>query len=161
MSVEIQRPDRINLHGTVIRINALGILCVGPSGCGKSELAFSLIVEAQRCGADCALIADDQFFVSAHGETIVAERPASIAGLMELRGSGIISMKSEPSVALSFALTPELSKGNERLPPLGETYPLFGDHVLPLLRIAPHSLTPYAKFHALVAHLCAEGRFAR
>jgi serine kinase of HPr protein (carbohydrate metabolism regulator) len=145
----------INLHGTVIRINELGILCVGASGSGKSELAFSLIVEAERWGADCALIADDQFFVRIDDKTIVAECPSSIEGLIELRGSGIISMKSEKSVALTFAITPEVTKGTERLPPIGETYALFGPHVLPLMRIPPHSLTPYAKFSALVQNLCS------
>jgi serine kinase of HPr protein (carbohydrate metabolism regulator) len=150
----------INLHGTVIRINELGILCVGASGSGKSELAFSLIAEAERWGADCALIADDQFFVRIDDKTIVAECPSSIEGLIELRGSGIISMKSEKSAQLTFAVTTELAAGNERLPPVGQTYSLFGPHVLPLIRIPPHSLTPYAKFSALVHHLCSRGTLA-
>jgi serine kinase of HPr protein (carbohydrate metabolism regulator) len=150
----------INLHGTVIRINQFGILCVGASGSGKSELAFSLIVEAERWGADCALIADDQFFVRIEDKTIVAECPSSIEGLIELRGSGIVSIKSEKSVVLTFVITPELAPGTERLPPVGETYALSGKHVLPLIRIPPHSLTPYAKFSAVVHHLCSQGALA-
>lgn len=149
----------INLHGTAIRINRIGILCVGASGSGKSELAFSLIEEARRCGASAALIADDQVFLTFDRDTIVANRPEATAGLIELRGTGILAVDSEPSVTLNVAVTREMAKGNERLPPTGERYQISPTQSLPLVRIAPHSLTPFAKFSAFVAHLCQHGTF--
>ena len=153
--------SRINLHGTAIRINDLGILCVGASGSGKSELAFSLIEEAKRCGANAALIADDQIFLSFEDGTVIASRPEAPAGLIELRGSGIIEIESEPKVALNFVVTRELSPGNERLPLEAERHHFSESHSLPLIRIPNHSLTPYAKFSAFVAHLCRHGTFER
>lgn len=152
--------NRTNLHGTAIRINHLGILCVGASGTGKSELAFSLIAEASRWGADCALIADDQILLGYNDETIVAYRPNTTKDLIELRGSAIISIKSEEHVALSYVVTRELANGNERLPPADERFEFTLTHSLPLIRLPAHSLTPYAKFSALVDHLCLTSTFA-
>lgn len=149
-----------NLHGTAIRINELGIFCVGPSGSGKSELAFSLIVEAKRWGASAALISDDQTMISIQDQHIIAHRPASIAGLIELRGSGVIAIASEPNVRLTHAVTCMSAEGHERLPPENERFFCSEEHCLPLIRIPAHSLTPYAKFSAFVGDLCRHGTFA-
>lgn len=148
---------RTNIHGTAFRINDIGILCVGASGCGKSELVFSMIAEATRWGASAALIADDQVLLSIDQQSIVAHRPTSTAGLIELRGSGIFEIDSEESVVLVCVITPELCLGNERLPPMDERYHFASDFSLPLYRIPAHSLTPYAKFSAFVADLCRDG----
>lgn len=145
--------ERFNLHATAIAIQNTGILFTGPSGSGKSELAFSFLTEAERCGLSAALIADDQIFVYRDGETIMAERPETIAGLLELRGSGIVSLKSIACAPLHFAVTSVLSPANPRLPDDDEVLPLpCGGH-LPLLRIPLSSLTPYGKFAALAQKL--------
>ena len=142
-----------NVHATAIVIGTTGLLFTGPSGSGKSELAFSFLVEAERCGLTAALIADDQIFVYRDGENIIAERPAAIAGLLELRGSGIISINSIASATLHFAVTTVLSPENPRLPEDEEAFLLpCGGHI-PLLRIPLASLTPYGKFAALAQNL--------
>ncbi len=150
--------DRFNLHATAIVIDGTGIVFTGPSGSGKSELAFSFLTEAERCGLPAALIADDQIFVYRQDETIMAERPETIAGLLELRGSGIISVKSVDRAALHFAVTTVLSPENPRLPEENETmaFPCGGQ--LPLLRIPLSSLTPYGKFAALAHNLLKANR---
>lgn len=145
--------ERFNLHATAIVVDNTGILFTGPSGSGKSELAFSFLTEAERCGLPAALIADDQIFVYRDGENIIAERPEAIAGLLELRGSGIVSVNSIPSAALHFAVTTVLSPENPRLPEDDEVFSLpCGGH-LPLLRIPRSSLVPYGKFAALAHNL--------
>ncbi|MDP9761556.1 MULTISPECIES: HPr kinase/phosphorylase [Agrobacterium] len=145
--------ERFNLHATAIVVDNTGILFTGPSGSGKSELAFSFLTEAQRCGLPAALIADDQIFVYRDGENIIAERPEAIAGLLELRGSGIVNVNSVPSAGLNFAVTTVLSPENPRLPEDDEVLLLpCGGH-LPLLRIQLSSLTPYGKFAALAQNL--------
>ncbi|UXU06048.1 HPr kinase/phosphorylase [Agrobacterium tumefaciens] len=145
--------ERFNLHATAIVVDNTGILFTGPSGSGKSELAFSFLTEAQRCGLPAALIADDQIFVYRDGENIIAERPEAIAGLLELRGSGIVNVNSVPSAGLNFAVTTVLSPENPRLPEDDEVLLLpCGGH-LPLLRIRLSSLTPYGKFAALAQNL--------
>lgn len=150
-----------NVHGTAFRINKLGILCVGTSGSGKSELAFSMFVEAQRWGADAALIADDQVFISIEDDAIIATRPDSIANLIELRGSGILKVKSEEQVVLTHVVTLDLAEGNERIPPENERYEFTCGHTLPLIRVPPHSLTPYAKFSSFVEQLVKEATFGQ
>jgi len=145
--------ERFNLHATAIVVDNTGILFTGPSGSGKSELAFSFLTEAQRCGLPAALIADDQIFVYRDGENIIAERPEAIAGLLELRGSGIVNVNSVPSAGLNFAVTTVLSPENPRLPEDDEVLLLpCGGH-LPLLRIPLSSLAPYGKFAALAQNL--------
>ncbi|MDO3443221.1 HPr kinase/phosphorylase [Agrobacterium sp. V1] len=145
--------ERFNLHATAITVQNTGILFTGPSGSGKSELAFSFLTEAERCGLPAALIADDQIFVYRDGEDIIAERPQAIAGLLELRGSGIVSRSSVASAPLHFAVTTVLSPENPRLPEDDEVFLLpCGGH-LPLLRIPLASLTPYGKFAALAQNL--------
>ncbi len=100
-----------------------------------------------------ALIADDQIFVYRDGETIIAERPEAIAGLLELRGSGIVSLKSIARAPLHFAVTTVVSPENPRLPEDDEMLSLpCGGH-LPLLRIPLSSLMPYGKFAALAQNL--------
>jgi len=145
--------ERFNLHATAIVVDNTGILFTGPSGSGKSELAFSFLTEAQRCGLPAALIADDQIFVYRDGENIIAERPEAIAGLLELRGSGIVNVNSVPSAGLNFAVTTVLSPENPRLPEDDEVLLLPCGGLLPLLRIPLSSLTPYGKFAALAQNL--------
>ena len=144
---------RVNLHATAIVVDETGILFVGPSGSGKSELAFSFLIEAQRCGLNHALVADDQIFISIRDGQIIAERPQTISGLIELRGSGIITMTSVAATALHYAVTPALSPESPRLPPEGEIFSLPCGGQLPLLRIPLHSITPYGKFAALAQNL--------
>ncbi|NTJ43508.1 HPr kinase/phosphorylase [Agrobacterium larrymoorei] len=145
--------DRVNFHGTAIIIGETGLLFVGPSGSGKSELAFSFLTEGERCGLRSALIADDQVFISLLDEKILAERPDSISGMIELRGSGIVSMKSVPSAILHYAITPTLHASSPRLPPDEEWLELPFGQRLPLIRIPLSSITPYGKFAALAKNL--------
>ena len=145
--------ERRNFHATAIVVNRTGLLFVGASGSGKSELAFSFITEAQRCGHHAALVADDQVFLTCRGGLVTAERPEAIAGLIELRGSGIVKVESIASAVMHYAITPELSPQIPRLPPENEVVRLMPGMSLPLLRIPRDSITPYGKFAALAQNL--------
>lgn len=145
--------ERTNIHATAIVIGQTGLLFVGPSGSGKSELAFSFITEAERCGLKTALVADDQVFVTCLDDRVTVERPDSIAGLLELRGSGIITVKSVASAVMNYAVTTESFPEMPRLPPEGEVLQLGRNAFLPLLRIPRDSITPYGKFAALAQNL--------
>ena len=145
--------ERVNFHGTAIVIGKTGLLFVGPSGSGKSELAFSFLTEAERCGLQASLVADDQIFLSLRDGEILAERPKSIAGLMELRGSGIVEVASVASATLHYAITPVPHVDSPRLPPENEWLELPVGSRLPLIRIPLSSITPYGKFAALAQNL--------
>lgn len=145
--------DRINYHATAIVVDGVGLLFVGPSGSGKSELAFSFLTEATRCGLAAALVADDQVLISSENACVFVERPESIAGLLELRGSGIIELDSIVSATMDYAVTTVLHPQTPRLPPQDEWLDLPTGNRLPLIRIPLSSITPYGKFAALAQNL--------
>lgn len=77
------------VHGTAVLIGADGVLIRGGSGSGKSTLAHALIESGAR------MIADDRVCVSACHGRLVATVPAPIAGLIELRGRGLLVVPHE------------------------------------------------------------------
>jgi serine kinase of HPr protein (carbohydrate metabolism regulator) len=78
----------INLHATAVVLGRHGVLIAGASGAGKSALALHLIERCRAAGVFATLVADDQVWVAALGGRLVAEAPAPIAGLVEVRGFG-------------------------------------------------------------------------
>src|SRR3546814_16249492 len=93
----------INIHATAILVGRAGLLFVGPSGSGKSMLAFNCLAAARRDGAAAALVADDQVFLAAEEAGITAYRPDTIAGLIEISGSGNAEMTSIPAAEMQPA----------------------------------------------------------
>jgi serine kinase of HPr protein (carbohydrate metabolism regulator) len=75
----------MTLHATLIQINGCGVLLLGPSGCGKSDLAARCMVHG---GAD--LVADDRVMLAIEDGHLVGRAPAPLAGLIEVRGWGIL-----------------------------------------------------------------------
>ena len=150
---------RINIHGTAIVIGTLGVLFNGPSGSGKSMLAFACMVAARRQGVFSALISDDQVLVSGDDGRITASRPESIAGLIELRGSGIVAIESVASAALDLAVSVISLPQAERLPPENERFDIAGLGSVPLVRLWNGALEPLATLAALVPDLQGEVRF--
>lgn len=142
-------PVATNVHATAITIGGFGILFTGPSGSGKSALAFACMVAARRQGAAAALIADDQVLLSQCGDRLLASRPAAIAGLIELRGSGIVEVESVPSAMLDLAVRIVSLDRDERLPPSDERYRPDGFGSLPLVRLAAGMPEPLAVLAAL------------
>lgn len=75
------------VHASCVALEGKGVLLRGAPGAGKSDLALRLI----EGGA--ALVADDQVALTSSGEILLAAPPARIAGLLEVRGIGIVSME--------------------------------------------------------------------
>lgn len=80
-----------NLHGTAIQLGATGLLLRGPSGAGKSLLALALLDRWAARGLSAALVADDRVDLAPGPSGLLMSVPAPIAGLIELRGRGIIN----------------------------------------------------------------------
>ena len=146
---------RANVHGTAIVVDGIGLLVVGPSGSGKSALAFDCLAEAGLRGLSCALVADDQVFVSSQNGQVVAQQPSSIRGLIELRYSGIVSLASVTEAELHFAIKPAKADENARLPPEGERFLLTANIGLPIIRVPFWSRFPLALILAQIATLQA------
>lgn len=128
---------RRNVHATAVAVGTTGLLFFGESGSGKSERAFACLDEAARRGLFSALVADDQVFVSSLGGVIVAEAPAATAGLVELRGSGIVRVLSLSRAVIHLAVLCVRSGQAPRLPEKGEEYAIGAAGSLPLLRLPP------------------------
>src|SRR5438105_12471801 len=102
------------VHATAVAIaTASGpraVLLRGASGSGKSDLALRLIDAGAR------LVADDQSELSRRGDTLVVRAPATITGLLEVRGIGIVRLDAlaEAPVVLLVDLVP--AETLERLP---------------------------------------------
>lgn len=74
------------------------MLLRGPSGCGKSDLALRLI----DGGAE--LVADDYVELTRRGASVVASTPAPIAGLLEVRGVGLLTLPCRRRAELRLAV---------------------------------------------------------
>ncbi|MBX3445812.1 MAG: HPr kinase/phosphatase C-terminal domain-containing protein [Parvibaculaceae bacterium] len=97
------------LHGTCVALGARAVLLRGPSGAGKSDLAFRLIREDPS--GETRLVADDQVGLREADGKLVASAPAALAGLVELRGLGLLAMPAvdEAPVALICDLVARVS----------------------------------------------------
>jgi HPr kinase/phosphorylase len=78
-----------SLHGVMMDVLGLGVLISGESGLGKSELGLELISRGH------GLVADDVVELHRVGHsTIEARCPALLQGLLEVRGLGLLDIKT-------------------------------------------------------------------
>ena len=83
-----------NIHATAIVLGTPGFLFVGPSGSGKIIAGASPAWRPRKhAGLFAALVADDQVLISSTRRRHHRRRPASIAGLVEIRGAGIVAVE--------------------------------------------------------------------
>lgn len=106
------------VHATSIAIDGRAVLLMGPSGIGKSDLALRLIDRG------AALVSDDYTLVVRQGGALVARAPDTIAGRMEVRHVGIVTLPHERDVPV--ALVVKLDEQPARLPESGSTLRLAG-----------------------------------
>jgi serine kinase of HPr protein (carbohydrate metabolism regulator) len=118
-------PDpRVLVHASCVAVDGAGILLRGPSGSGKSDLALRLI------DAGASLVADDQTWLAASAGRLVASAPAALAGKLEVRGLGIVTLPALPDVCVALIVDLVGRKAVDRLPPrrgcavLGVSVPL-------------------------------------
>lgn len=98
------------VHASTVEIGGHAVMIRGASGAGKSDLALRLI----DCGAN--LVADDQTALVAENGRLFASAPAAIAGLMEVRGIGILRLAHRDRVPVALVVDLEADVEIERLP---------------------------------------------
>jgi serine kinase of HPr protein (carbohydrate metabolism regulator) len=75
------------LHASCVQLDGAGVIVRGASGSGKSDLCLRLI------DAGGLLVADDQVLVECgDGDLLFASAPSGLAGLIEVRGVGILRL---------------------------------------------------------------------
>lgn len=98
------------LHGGMIAHTGVGCLILGPSGSGKSRLMAEMIVLGAK------LVADDRVELTEQAGMLMAGPPKELAGVMELRGAGLIRLHDALARHVVHAVI-ELGEADpERLP---------------------------------------------
>jgi HPr kinase/phosphorylase len=97
-----------NIHASCVALSGKGVLLLGASGAGKSDLALRLIDGGAR------LVADDRCEIFVRAGKLCARAPGPIAGLIEMRGLGIIALPHVKSVVVAMAV--RLGAAPGRLP---------------------------------------------
>ncbi len=136
--------EATNIHATAIVVGRTGLLFLGPSGSGKSALAFSCLAAAKPLGLTASLVADDRVLIAEQNGSIIAKCPPSIAGLMEIRYTGIVRMPYISEAEMHFAVRPVDPETAERLPPKDEQIDITASARLPLIRLAATYANPLA-----------------
>lgn len=96
------------VHATAVALGGRCVLLLGASGTGKSDLALRLIDRGWR------LVADDHVVLVQEKGVLWASAPPQLAGLIEVRGVGIVP---EPALARApVVLALDLATSPDRLP---------------------------------------------
>ena len=87
--LNVQLAPCISIHGVLVDVYGVGVLIMGESGIGKSEAALELIKRGHR------LVSDDVVEIRrVSDETLVGSAPDITRHFIELRGIGIVDVKT-------------------------------------------------------------------
>ena len=87
--LNVQLAPCISIHGVLVDVYGEGVLIVGESGIGKSETALELIKRGHR------LVSDDVVEIrKVSDETLIGKAPDITRYFIELRGIGVIDVKT-------------------------------------------------------------------
>lgn len=117
------------------------MLLLGPPGIGKSDLALRLIDRG------AVLISDDRVAIGP-GDPALLSAPATIAGRMEVRGVGIVTMPHVDGVPARLMV--DLSLVPERLPVAAVRQ--LGQAMVPAIALRPFEASAPIRIELVVAH---------
>ena len=139
-------PDAAELvHGTCVALGRSAALLRGPSGSGKSDLALRFLFLARRGPAALeppTLVADDQVRIRREGDRLLVEAPATLRGKLEVRGLGIVEMKSTAEAELVLVADLVAAGEVERMPDAGAMVSLLGVDVAAIRLVAAEPSAP-------------------
>lgn len=125
------------VHASTVEIGGHAVMIRGPSGAGKSDLALRLI------DGGATLVSDDQTELAAEGGRLFASAPAAIAGLIEVRGLGLVRLPHRDRVPVGLVVDLDRAANVERLPePMAASF--LGKSV-PMVRLLAFEASAAAK----------------
>ena len=133
------------VHGTVVAVNGRGVLLRGPPGAGKSDLALRLVDRGAR------LVADDRVEIALRRGRLIARAPAALAGLIEVRGIGVVPISRRASAAIVLVVDLVKPERVERMPEPDRC--VLAGLSLPRLKLAPFEATATLKLRLALAQL--------
>jgi serine kinase of HPr protein (carbohydrate metabolism regulator) len=127
-----------------------GVLLKGPSGSGKSDLALRLI---ERGGM---LVADDRTELFRDGTALAARAPCALAGLLEIRGVGILELPHAARAKIALVIELVRLADIVRLPQADRYAPhsslgLSREYWPPIMRLNASESSAVARIAAAVA----------
>lgn len=103
-----------NIHASCVyfqdTLPPCAVLIRGVPGSGKSDLALRLISEGAQ------LVGDDQVWLKARGAVLYARPPAQTAGMLEVRGLGLVNFDPVHDVPVRMVVDLEPREDIRRLP---------------------------------------------
>ena len=123
------------IHASAVLVGARAVLIRGPSGAGKSRLALELVAAAHSgCLRFARLVGDDRVHLESVNGRILVRPAQTLAGLIELRGVGILRRDYEPCAVVGLVV--DLDAADAQRLPDQQTIEIGGINV-PRLAVAP------------------------
>jgi serine kinase of HPr protein (carbohydrate metabolism regulator) len=134
------------VHATAIALGDKAALIRGPSGSGKSDLALRCIAAAALAHSPlrAELVSDDQVCLTLSDGAIVVGPPPAIAGKIEVRGLGILTLPYRPSARLALIVDLVPAADVPRCP-LDAVVATYLGVEIPVLRLAAFQLSTPVK----------------
>lgn len=136
----------IQVHGTGLILDGVGVLLRGPSGTGKSDLALRLI------DGGAQLVSDDQTMLENESGRLRMTTNAVLEGLLEVRGVGIFPVPSSQDATLGLVVDLLGPKDRVERMPEKEYAEFIGVRVR-RLRMHGYMASAPAKIRMMVANL--------
>ena len=123
------------VHASAVLVGGRAVLIRGPSAAGKSRLAWELIEASRNRAVRFArLVGDDRVLLQAAGGRLLVRPAEALAGMIELRGVGILRRDHEPCAVVGLVVDLAATDA-ERLPEGGQT--IIEGIAIPRLAVAP------------------------
>lgn len=123
------------MQASAVVIGGRALLIEGPPGSGKSSLALALIDRG------AGLIGDDGVTLAAKSGRLIASPPPNIAGLLEVRGVGLVRLPVASPAPVALILTLG-GPPPQRLPETPLAIRSIAGVAVPVLAFDPGALAP-------------------
>ena len=123
------------IHATAVLVGAKAVLIRGEPGSGKSRLALRLLEAAGRELPFVRLVGDDRVYLENRAGRLVVRPPQELAGLLEIRGTGIVRVPFEPAAVVGLVI--ELGQPADRMPAAESRKAVLEGVALPRLAVPP------------------------
>ncbi len=141
------------IHASAVLVGEAGVLIRGAAGSGKSSLVLGLLANE---ATSAWLVADDRVGVAVHHGRLVATVPPEIAGMLEIRGQGIVERPYVSPVVIRLVVDLLPIAACPRMPEAGDLTTTIDGLALPRLMLPVAAADGAARVLAALAG--AKGR---